>query len=85
MSELFFEVPVNYAEPASESLRLFARTVQRHETPIDPVKDEKPEKKQLPWFAYLEGGPGGACRPAQQYAWLQTVLDKGYQVSSESG
>lgn len=38
------------------------------------------EKKQLPWFLYLQGGPGMSCRSPSSYNWIQPVLEKGFQV-----
>lgn len=77
MAELFFDVPVNYNKPNDGSLRLFARSVRRLVTPVEPGKGDE---QQLPWLVYLQGGPGMGCRPPQDYGWVGTVLDKGYQV-----
>ena len=77
MAELFFDVPVNYNKPNDGSLRLFARSVRRLAIPVEPGKGDE---QQLPWLVYLQGGPGMGCRPAQDYGWVGTVLDKGYQV-----
>jgi len=49
VSELFFEVPKNYNNPLKGSLRLFARSVERFEKPVDSGKNEK---KQPPWCMY---------------------------------
>ena len=46
VSELFFEVPRDYAKPQSGSLRLFARSVERFEKPVDASKKEV---RQPPW------------------------------------
>ncbi len=46
VSELFFEVPKDYSNPKSGSLRLFARSVDRFEKPVDASKKEV---KQPPW------------------------------------
>ena len=46
VSELFFEVPKDYSQPDGRKLRLFARSVERSEKPVDLSKDEP---KQLPW------------------------------------
>lgn len=46
VDEMFFEVPRDYTKPLHGSLRLFARSVERFERPIDPTKREV---KQLPW------------------------------------
>lgn len=77
VAEMFFDVPVDYSKPSEGTIRLFARSVKRLVTPPEPEKDEK----KLPWFVYLQGGPGFGCRPPQEYGWIGTVLDKGYQVS----
>ena len=46
VSELFFEVPKDYSKPQNGSLRLFARSVERFEKPVDASKKEV---KQAPW------------------------------------
>ena len=46
VSELFFQVPKDYANPQNGSLRLFARSVERFENPVDAIKKEV---KQPPW------------------------------------
>ena len=76
MGELFFDVPLNHSRPDDGTLRLFARSVSRLNTPVEPEK----ENKQLPWMVYLQGGPGMGCSAPQNYGWVGTVLDKGYQV-----
>ncbi|KAL4936108.1 hypothetical protein BDV06DRAFT_205626 [Aspergillus oleicola] len=78
VAELFFEVPLNYSKPGDGTLRLFARSVRRLVKPVDPGKDDK--QSPLPWLVYLQGGPGMGCRPPQEYGWVGTALDKGYQV-----
>ena len=77
MSELFLEVPKDYSNPANGTLRLFARSVERFTNPVDA---SKPDFKQLPWFLYLQGGPGMSCKGPQEYAWTDFLLDRGYQV-----
>ena len=47
VAEYLFEVPLVHEKPEKGNLRLFARSIQKHEKPADPTKDE--EKKQLPW------------------------------------
>lgn len=80
MTEHFFDVPKDYSKPETGTLRLFARSIRKHETPADPAAADEASKKQLPWIVYLQGGPGNPCRPPQQYAFSKTLLDKGYQV-----
>ncbi|CRG84555.1 proline iminopeptidase [Talaromyces islandicus] len=76
VAELFFDVPVNYSKPNDGSIRLFARSVRRQASFPDTESNEKP----LPWFVYLQGGPGFGCRPPQEVGFVPFVLDKGYQV-----
>ena len=46
VSELVFEVPKDYSNPGNGNLRLFARSVERFEKPVDASKKEV---KQPPW------------------------------------
>ena len=70
-------VPLDYRNPEKERIRLFARSVDRFERPIDPSTKEN---KQKPWFVYLQGGPGLGCGSPQNFPWVDFVLDKGYQI-----
>ncbi|PYH46544.1 proline iminopeptidase [Aspergillus saccharolyticus JOP 1030-1] len=79
VAELFFDVPLNYTNPNEGNLRLFARSVRRLVTPVEPNAGSN-DDKQLPWLVYLQGGPGFGCRPPQEFGWINTVLEKGYQV-----
>lgn len=55
VSELFFEVPTDYSKPAGEFIQLFARSVTRHEKPVDVLSEEEELKAQRkPWFVYLQ-------------------------------
>ncbi|KAF8863464.1 alpha/beta-hydrolase [Acephala macrosclerotiorum] len=81
VSELFFEVPKDYAKPERGHIQLFARSVTRHERPVIPLsEDEQLKKDQKPWFVYLQGGPGCSCPPPQNHPITNVVLDKGYQM-----
>lgn len=84
VSELFFEVPLDHSLTSSKrTIRIFGRAVERVETPaVPPAADQKP--KQLPWFVYLQGGPGFGCGPPQDYGFTGLVLDRGYKVCSFS-
>lgn len=46
VSELFFEVPRDHSKPQNGTLRLFARSVERFQKPVDASKKEV---KQPPW------------------------------------
>lgn len=52
VSELFFQVPKDYSQAGNGNLRLFARSVERFDQPVDITKSEV---KQLPWrtFSHL--------------------------------
>ncbi len=81
MSELFFEVPKDYANPSNGTLRLFARSVTRHEVPTAPTDEREMKKKaQKPWMTYLQGGPGCPCGPPQSTPMTNAILDRGYQM-----
>ena len=77
VTEFFFEVPLDHSRPESHKLRLFGRSAEKFENPVEPAKDEP---KQAPWFAYLQGGPGMGCRSPENSAWCSLVTDKGYRV-----
>lgn len=76
VSELYFEVPVDYTQPNGASIRLFARSVQRRASGAESEAKER----QLPWLVYLQGGPGNGAPPPQDAAWIGPLLDRGYQV-----
>lgn len=76
MTEHRFDVPKDYSKPDGGTIRLFGRSVCKHEAfPIQPKSSS-----ELPWLLYLQGGPGFGCRPPQQTAMTEFLLDKGYQV-----
>lgn len=78
ITEHFFDVPKDYSKPESGTIKVFARSVKKHETPIVP--DSAKDKDQLPWMCFLQGGPGSECRAPQHYGVTQAVLDRGYQL-----
>ncbi|KAJ5495851.1 Proline iminopeptidase [Penicillium diatomitis] len=77
VTELFFDVPVDYQKPNDGRLRLFARSVTRWNNPID---SSTKEDTKLPWLVYLQGGPGFGCGPPQNYGFVEPALSKGYQI-----
>ncbi|KAH0139593.1 alpha/beta-hydrolase, partial [Aureobasidium melanogenum] len=79
VTEHFFDVPKDYSKPDSGTIRIFARSVRKHESPADP-SDHDAKKSQLPWMVFLNGGPGGPCRHPSAYPFTWTILDKGYQM-----
>ncbi|MFF8190920.1 alpha/beta fold hydrolase [Streptomyces bobili] len=65
-----FTVPLDHADPAGETIELYAREV---------VASDK-ARQDLPWLLYLQGGPGfGAHRFVGRQAWLDRAL-KEYRV-----
>ena len=78
ITELFFNVPRDYANPARGTLRLFARSASRHDVPVSPTR--KKDKEQPAWLVYLQGGPGFGCGPPQSLPYTRSFLDKGYTL-----
>jgi len=65
-----FSVPLDYAKPDGEKIKIFAREV------VAPNRDIN----NLPWLLYLQGGPGfGSPRPNENNGWLKRAL-KDYRV-----
>lgn len=77
VTELFFEVPLDYANPDAGSITLFGRSASKHEVPI-VAPDEAPTPK--PYIVYLEGGPGFGNREPQDHPLTRTAISRGYQV-----
>ncbi|KAI5361719.1 putative alpha/beta hydrolase-1, peptidase S33 [Septoria linicola] len=81
VTEHFFDVPKDYSKPDNGTLRIFGRSIRKHENPIIPRSQAEQQKaSQLPWMVYLNGGPGLFCRPPHHYAFTQRILDAGYQL-----
>ncbi|KAK5114290.1 hypothetical protein LTR62_002541 [Meristemomyces frigidus] len=88
ITEHFFDVPKDYSKPDGGTIRIFARSVKKQETPVVP--DTAKDKDQLPWqgilettlywMCYLQGGPGMNCRSPPNYSFTQPVLERGYQM-----
>ncbi|MGV9698735.1 alpha/beta fold hydrolase [Streptomyces sp. NPDC003470] len=65
-----FTVPLDHADPAGETIELYAREV----VASDKAQDD------LPWLVYLQGGPGfGAHRFVGRPSWLGRALEE-YRV-----
>ena len=82
VSELFFDVPLDHSLPnSSRTIRIFGRSVERPEKPAaPPAEGEGGKPKQLPYFVYLQGGPGFGCASPQDYGFAGLVLDRGFKV-----
>ncbi|KAH7329315.1 Alpha/Beta hydrolase protein [Stachybotrys elegans] len=77
VTELFFEVPLDYADLSAGHIVLFARRAVKHEVPVCPP-DEPPAVK--PYMVFLEGGPGFGNREPQDSTLTWPALARGYQV-----
>ena len=71
-------MPDDYDDP-KRKLRLFGRSVTKHEKPIVPPNDTK-ELEQRPYLVYLEGGPGFGNPAPQDHVLTKAVLERGYQL-----
>jgi pimeloyl-ACP methyl ester carboxylesterase len=81
VTELLFEVPKNYADPSAGTLKLFGRSVRKHEKPIIPLGVKELEAlDKLPYLVYLEGGPGFGNREPQDSSLTRYALSRGYQL-----
>jgi pimeloyl-ACP methyl ester carboxylesterase len=74
VTELFFQVPLDYSQPDSRTITLFAHRVTQHCT----SKEDSAEPKR--YLVYLEGGPGFGNAPPQDHPLTATALAKGYQL-----
>lgn len=62
----YFQVPLNYSDPDSGELEVYAREV---------VSSGQVENDDLPWMIFFQGGPGfPANRPADNAGWMSEVL-----------
>lgn len=81
MTEYFFRVPLDYSNPASGEITLFARSVRKHEPSIIPRSAAQLEAApRLPFLAFLEGGPGFGNREPQDHPITRNILNRGYQI-----
>ena len=65
LTDYEFTVPLDHAQPAGETLSIFARAVRN---------SEKPEPR--PWLIFLQGGPGfPGPRPLTKSGWVKRALD----------
>ncbi|RCI15383.1 hypothetical protein L249_6985 [Ophiocordyceps polyrhachis-furcata BCC 54312] len=81
VTELIFEVPLDYANPKGRKIALFARRATKRERPVfppDPEDDDLPPPK--PYMVYLEGGPGFGNREPQDHPLTRVAIARGYQM-----
>lgn len=77
VTEYYFEVPLDYANPDGQKIQLFARGATKNEKPIVP-SDEAPTPR--PWLVFLQGGPGHGCPQPQDFSLTRQVISRGYQI-----
>ena len=81
VTTFFFEVPLDYEDPAGPSIKLYARRIAKHEVPIFPLGDEEAQKQLMkPYMVYLEGGPGFGNSSPPDHPVTRAALPRGYQV-----
>ncbi|PHH83633.1 hypothetical protein CDD82_6079 [Ophiocordyceps australis] len=84
VTELFFRVPLDYADASAGTMTLFARCATKREpppaSPLDDDEQQQAAKKQRPYMVYLEGGPGFGNRLPQDHPLTRTALARGYQL-----
>lgn len=81
VTELFFQVPLDYSNPEAASTLLFARRANKYETTLpNQGEAERVAQSQKPYVVYLEGGPGFGNREPQDHPITRCFLNKGYQV-----
>ncbi|MGN6681524.1 MAG: alpha/beta fold hydrolase [Streptosporangiaceae bacterium] len=71
LTDHFFEVPVDHADPGGPQLTVYAREV---------VAKENAGNRDLPWLCFFQGGPGQQSpRPKGREGWLDRAL-RDYRV-----
>lgn len=80
VTELLFQVPLDYANPAAGSITLFARRATKRERPVFPPENDDDDSSPKPYMVYLEGGPGFGNREPQEHPLTRAVLPRGYQL-----
>ncbi|KAJ6499243.1 alpha/beta-hydrolase [Mycena sanguinolenta] len=73
--ERFFNLPLDYANPTGEKIRVFAR----HLIPKNKAKTEEEEAK-LPYLLYLQGGPGFEVDLQGSTGFSGEIHEQGYQT-----
>ncbi|KAJ7188803.1 alpha/beta-hydrolase [Mycena filopes] len=73
--ERFFHLPLNYANPTGEKIRVFAR----HLIPTSKAKTAE-EQEKLPYLIYLQGGPGFEVGLQGNSGFARELHEEGYQT-----
>jgi pimeloyl-ACP methyl ester carboxylesterase len=75
ITELFFNVPLDWSNPLSQKIRIFCRAAERLETPASGSSSTEPK----PWLVYIPGGPGFGASPPQDMGVTGMIVDRGYR------
>ncbi len=69
LTEHEFDVPLDHHNPGNGKLSVFAREV------VSPKRE--PEREELPWLVFFQGGPGSAApRPLRYEGWLKRAVQE---------
>ncbi|KAM3579246.1 hypothetical protein VKS41_008467 [Umbelopsis sp. WA50703] len=72
--EHYFDLPLVHTSAAVDKRRI--KVFCRQLVPIEKVD----ERKTLPFFLYLQGGPGYPCSLPKISGWIKVAFDHGFQV-----
>ncbi|KAH8675819.1 Alpha/Beta hydrolase protein [Xylariales sp. PMI_506] len=81
VTELWFEVPLDYSDPNSRKIKLFARSAVKYERPLfEPSAEDKAKADQKPFLVFLQGGPGFGNPQPHESTLSSHMLDRGYEL-----
>ncbi|KAL6869617.1 hypothetical protein ACO1O0_000943 [Amphichorda felina] len=80
VTELYFQVPLDYTKPDATTITLFARQVVRSDAPSFVSSPENPPPSPNRYLVYLEGGPGFGNREPHETPLARHALSRGYQL-----
>jgi pimeloyl-ACP methyl ester carboxylesterase len=85
VTELWFEVPLDYTKPYGPWIKLFARHASKSSSRglTKPTQDEAPNSGSTTprrYMVYLEGGPGFGNREPQDLPLTHFAIERGYQM-----
>ncbi|KAL0631620.1 hypothetical protein Q9L58_009514 [Maublancomyces gigas] len=71
----WFNVPLDYSSPTSETIVVFARSAIPNKS-----NDDGESGAKMPYAVYLQGGPGFECGPPNSHPLTNFLFEKGYQL-----
>lgn len=77
---MWFEVPLDYANPHGKVIKLFGRTTTRYERPIVNPAPVDAKSAQKPYLVFLQGGPGFGNPAPDSSPLTRHMLDRGYEL-----